>query len=79
MGAKERLRGVVVEFDPRKGFGFIESTAGRVFLHRKACGGVRVEPGDLLEFSLYQAGQGLSAEHIHRLIESTALFGHQGR
>jgi cold shock CspA family protein len=72
---RQRYRGRVVWFDDWKGYGLIETPDGeRVFLHRHALGGMRVEPGDILEFEVYRAGQGPAAERIEKIAcESTNL------
>lgn len=61
------MQGQVKWFSPEKGFGFISSSDGGVFLHWKqirAEGFKMVEEGDKVAFEVRESAKGLSAEDV---------------
>ena len=72
---RERLQGTVKWFDPRKGFGFIESdqSDGDVFVHYleiQTDGFKLLNEGQKVEFSLITRDRGFAAEDVVPLPET---------
>ncbi len=63
----ERKTGKVKWFNDAKGFGFIESEAGDVFVHHSSIQGEgfkSLAEGQSVEFDLVQGEKGLAAENV---------------
>jgi CspA family cold shock protein len=62
--------GKVKWFDDAKGFGFIERREGTdVFVHYSAIqaeGRRKLDPGDTVEFDLYEGTKGLEAQNVSK-------------
>ncbi len=62
------MKGKVIRFNPKKGFGFIKSEDGKdVFFHYSALemdGYKTIEPETEVEFELLSSDKGFKADHI---------------
>jgi cold shock protein len=53
------MQGKIKFFNEEKGFGFIESEEGDIFVHAKQCNGAKMKKGDNVEFTI---GPGLKGD-----------------
>ena len=61
--------GNVLWFNPMKGYGFIESEKGQVYLHHTSFKNIEnTQKGDKLEFEIESGEKGLKAKNVNKLI-----------
>jgi CspA family cold shock protein len=62
------MKGIIIWYNTRKGFGFIESEDGKdIFVHRSAVpAGVFLNEGDAVEFETEETDKGVKAVNIKK-------------
>jgi cold shock CspA family protein len=74
------MRGIVKDWFPERGYGWLLAGGGRVFVHRNALGGVQdLAIGDVVEFVVTETVRGPRAESVRVLEPAAVQAAHEGR